>query len=338
MGGAAELFTRHVFLDLETTGLDPRVDEVIELGALFFENGQEVRRIARLYSASRPLPITIRRLTGIDDELIAGKPRFGSDLPEVREALAGWTVVAHNAPFEKGFLPRLLGPIRAPVLDSCELLHYLHPELSSHSLEAMLRWAGHKPRTAHRVVTDCLATHAVLLHALEGYIREGRADDVADLLSTLDPRQRSVLRLAQAEAGEAEPETEASSEERPLVALLTRLWEACRATPVPLKLETTGGFLPGRSDRLRAGGAKAPPEPEPGTPVQPVKPAEVSALLGPGGALERMEEGFKSRPAQLEMSQAVARTLSEGGQLAVEASTGTGKSLAYLAPAALFAA
>ena len=57
-------------------------------------------------------------------------------------ALTGWTVVAHNAPFEKGFLPELLGPIRAPVLDSCELLHYLYPELASHSLEAMLRWAS----------------------------------------------------------------------------------------------------------------------------------------------------------------------------------------------------
>jgi ATP-dependent DNA helicase DinG len=338
MGGAAELFTRHVFLDLETTGLDPRVDEVIELGALFFENGQEVRRIARLYSASRPLPITIRRLTGIDDAMLEGRPRFGGDLAELREALTGWTVVAHNAPFEKGFLPGLLGPIRAPVLDSCELLHYLHPELSSHSLEAMLRWAGQKPRTAHRVVTDCLATHAVLVHALEGCIRDGRAEDIADLLTTLDPRSRAALRLAQAEAGEAAVDEDSGSEERPLLALLYRLWEACRAKPVPLKLETTGGFLRGRPERLRAGGAKAPPEPEPGTPVQPVSAEEVASLLGPGGALERLEEGFKSRPAQLEMSQAVARTLSEGGQLAVEASTGTGKSLAYLAPAALFAA
>jgi ATP-dependent DNA helicase DinG len=336
MGGGAELFTRHVFLDLETTGLDPRTDEVIELGALFFENGQEVRRIARLYSPSRPLPITIRRLTGITDAMLEGQPRFGSDLGELREALAGWTVVAHNAPFERGFLPELLGPIRAPVLDSCELLHYLHPELPSHSLEAMMRWAGLKPRTTHRVETDCLATHAVLVHALEGCIREGRADDVADLLSTLDPRSRAALRLAQVEAGEAEAES--ASEERPLVALLSRLWGACRETPVALKLETTGGFLPGRPERLRAGGAKAPPEPEPGTPVQPVRAEEVSSLLGPGGALERQQEGFTSRPAQLDMAQAVARTLSEGGQLAVEASTGTGKSLAYLAPAALFAA
>lgn len=338
MGSAAEHFTRHVFLDLETTGLDPRTDEVIELGALFFENGQEVRRIARLYSASRPLPITIRRLTGIDDALLEGRPRFGSDIAELREALRGWTVVAHNAPFEKGFLPDLLGPIRAPVLDSCELLHYLHPELSSHSLESMLRWAGQKPRTAHRVVTDCLATHAVLVHAMDGCIRDGRADDIADLLATLDPRSKAALRLAQAEAGEAAVDEDSASEEQPLLSLLYRLWEACQAKPMPLKLETTGGFLQGRPERLRAGGAKAPPEPEPGTPVQPVRADEVTALLGPGGALEKLEEGFKSRPAQLEMSQAVARTLSEGGQLAVEASTGTGKSLAYLAPSALFAA
>ncbi|KFE59544.1 DinG family ATP-dependent helicase YoaA [Hyalangium minutum] len=327
-----------MFLDLETTGLDPRTDEVIELGALFFENGQEVRRIARLYSPSRPLPITIRRLTGIDDALLEGRPRFGSDIAELREALRGWTVVAHNAPFEKGFLPDLLGPIRAPVLDSCELLHYLHPELSSHSLESMLRWAGQKPRTAHRVVTDCLATHAVLVHAMDGCIRDGRADDIADLLATLDPRSKAALRLAQAEAGEAAVDEDSASEEQPLLSLLYRLWEACRAKPMPLKLETTGGFLQGRPERLRAGGAKAPPEPEPGTPVQPVRADEVTALLGPGGALEKQEEGFKSRPAQLEMSRAVARTLSEGGQLAVEASTGTGKSLAYLAPSALFAA
>ncbi|MFP2903249.1 ATP-dependent DNA helicase, partial [Corallococcus sp. 4LFB] len=60
-------------------------------------------------------------------------------------------------------------------------------------------------------------------------------------------------------------------------------------------------------------------------------------VLGPGGALER-GGGFLSRPAQLEMAQAVARTLSDGGQVAVEAGTGTGKSLAYLTPAALFAA
>lgn len=339
MGSAAELFTRHVFLDLETTGLDPRVDEVIELGVLFIENGREVDRFSRLYGASRPLPLTIRRLTGLDDATLAGLPPFGWDIAELRQKLTGWTVVAHNASFEKGFLPDLLGPIRAPVLDSCEVLHYLHPELGSHSLESMLRWAGRGPRARHRAMTDCEATFAVLTHALGGCIRDGRADDIADLLTTLDPRSDAVLRLSQVEAGEASEEmAEGGSEERPLVALLHRLWDACRETKRELKLETSGGFLPGRPERLRADGARTPPEPEPDTPVWPVKADEVTAILGPGGSLERTVEGFASRPAQLEVAQAVARTLSEGGHLAVEAGTGTGKSLAYLAPAALFAA
>ncbi|MCP3101063.1 exonuclease [Myxococcus sp. K15C18031901] len=330
MGGAAELFTRHVFLDLETTGLDPRVDEIIELGCLFFENGREVDRFARLYSASRPLPLTIRRLTGLTDADLAGRPRFGVDMAELRERLAGWTVVAHNAQFEKGFLPDLLGPIRAPVLDSCELMHYLHPELRSHSLESLLRWAGLGIRQPHRALSDCEAVYAVLVQTMERCIRDGRGDDVADLLATLDPR--ASLRLVTTDGDGAGADTE----ERPLLELLSRLRDACREVSAPLALETQG-FLQGRPERRRASGS-TPVEPEPDTPVVPVRDDEVTAVLGPNGALERMDEGFRSRAAQLDVAHAVGRALSDGGQVAVEAGTGTGKSLAYLAPAALFAA
>ena len=336
MGGAAELFTRHVFLDLETTGLDPRVDEVIELGALFIENGRVTERYAQFFTASRPLPLTIRRLTGIQDAHLAGQPRLEQKTAELRDKLAGWTVVAHNASFEKGFLPDILGPLRSPVLDSCELMHYLHPELSSHSLESLLRWAGKGPRERHRAMTDCEATFAVLLHALEGCVTEGRAEDLADLLETLDPR--AGLRLAQIEAGEEGEELEGSidPDAAPLVTLLTGVWKQCRASPAALKLSASG-FLPGRPERQRSNGTRPPDEPpDENTPVQPVRPEEVSALLGTGGALAHAHESFAVRPAQLEMAQAVARTLSDGGQLAVEAGTGTGKSLAYLTPAALF--
>ena len=267
--------------------------------------------------------------------MLADRPPLSALLPELREALRGWTVVAHNAPFERAFLPEL----EAPMLDSCELLHYLHPELSSHSLEALLRWAGLEGRTRHRAMSDCESTFAVLVHALDGCIREARAEDVADLLSTLDPRPRAALRLAQAEAGEGSGEAD-GGECAPLLQLLSGLWDACRRTQVPLTL-APAGFLPGRPERQRQDGKSSPPpvkDGEPERPVEPVRPEEVQALLGPGGALEREAPGFASRAAQLDMAQAVARTLSEGGLLAVEAGTGTGKSLAYLAPAALFAA
>src|SRR6185369_5231635 len=156
------LFTHHVFVDLETTGLDPGVDEVVELGALFVEQGQVVKRLDRLFSSRAPLPLTIRRITGLTDEDLRGQGAFTDYQEALRRELEGWTVVAHNAPFEQSFLGDLLQDIGAPVLDSCELLHYLYPELESHSLEALVSWAGVSDRAAHRAIRDCEDTFAVL--------------------------------------------------------------------------------------------------------------------------------------------------------------------------------
>ncbi|TVP75314.1 MAG: helicase [Gemmatimonadales bacterium] len=65
--------------------------------------------------------------------------------------------------------------------------------------------------------------------------------------------------------------------------------------------------------------------------------AEIDELLGPGGALEAEHPGFEDRPGQRRMARAVARSFNDSGVLVVEAGTGTGKSLAYLLPSALWA-
>ncbi len=317
MASAARLFTRHAFVDLETTGLDPSRDEVIEVGALFVENGEVVGRISRLCRPSAPLPLAIRRLTGIRDEELEGKPPFAELLPLLRDRLHGWTVVAHNAAFEQSFLSGLLADLRSPVLDSCELLHYLYPELESHSLESVVRWANLGHGCAHRALKDCEDTFGVLQYALERCIDEARTDDVADLLATLSPVRAGELPLNDAGAPS------------PLLDLLERLHCACKRTQADLKLTPSSAFLPERPERTR----RHPP-PEGGGPVTD---AELVSLLGPGGALERTSPGFAARPSQLDMAFRVAKALNEGGQLAVEAATGTGKSLAYLAPAVLYA-
>ena len=63
--------------------------------------------------------------------------------------------------------------------------------------------------------------------------------------------------------------------------------------------------------------------------------AAVQAAFSPEGVLARTLPGFRSRPGQIEMAQAVAHTLENGGVLVVEAGTGTGKTLAYVVPALL---
>ncbi|MFZ5469791.1 MAG: helicase C-terminal domain-containing protein [Myxococcota bacterium] len=320
MSGAASLWTHHAFVDLETTGLDPSRDEVIELGVLFVERGEVTGRLSKLFRASRPLPLAIRRLTGIRDEDLREAPAFASFRQELQAALRGWTVVAHNAAFEESFLAEVLVPLRAPVLDSCELLHYLYPELDSHSLEAAVRWANVGEAAAHRALQDCEDTFAVLRFALDKCVSEARADDLRDLLAVLDPAPSQPLLGAQREAA--------------LVELLRGLHALCVQAPSTLTLTPSTPFLPARPERERLSPAATPLSEG----VRPVFDAELESLLGAGGALERTSAGFTPRPEQLSMAREVAQAFNRGETLAVEAGTGTGKSLAYLAPAALFAA
>jgi len=68
-----------------------------------------------------------------------------------------------------------------------------------------------------------------------------------------------------------------------------------------------------------------------------IRPEGVASLLEPGGELSKVLPGFERRRSQQQMAEAVASTLNDDGWLLVEAGTGTGKSMAYLAPAARFA-
>lgn len=76
---------------------------------------------------------------------------------------------------------------------------------------------------------------------------------------------------------------------------------------------------------------------EPTGSLQPIERREVEAIIGPGGALSRVIAGFERRCQQEVMAEAVTEAINTSGQLLVEAGTGTGKSLAYLVPAALTA-
>ena len=78
-------------------------------------------------------------------------------------------------------------------------------------------------------------------------------------------------------------------------------------------------------------------EPPPPRTRDRLDPAELDELLAPGGALSSLYEGYEDRPGQRKMLGEVVQRYNDGGVSVVEAGTGTGKSLAYLLPAALWA-
>lgn len=181
----AHILRRLCFLDIETTGLDPARDEILEIGVVFVERAVVTARRQWLVRPGRAIPPIITALTGLGDGDVRDAPARQVVGAELAAAIAGWTVVAHNAHFERSFLQAELEG--APVLDSCELALLLYPELPSHSLDALVRWTGVGRAARHRALDDAEDTFLMLAALCERVCAEGRHDDVAALLRHLRP-------------------------------------------------------------------------------------------------------------------------------------------------------
>ena len=93
-----------IFLDLETTGLNPELDKIIEVGAVRLSAGGVRETYHRLVNPDLPIPEYITRLTGIDTEMVADALFFEEIRASLLRFLEGGVIVAHNAGFDVLFL------------------------------------------------------------------------------------------------------------------------------------------------------------------------------------------------------------------------------------------
>src|SRR5580700_8352929 len=91
-------------VDLETTGWSPGVAAITEIGAVRVRGGLRQGEFASLVNPGMPVPPGIADLTGITDWMLAAAPRLGAVLPGLLDFARGCVLVAHNAPFDLGFL------------------------------------------------------------------------------------------------------------------------------------------------------------------------------------------------------------------------------------------
>ncbi|HEX6122601.1 MAG TPA: 3'-5' exonuclease, partial [Ktedonobacterales bacterium] len=96
-----------VALDLETTGLHPEHDAIIEIGAVKFAGDEVLDTFEALVAPAIPLPYRIQRLTGIAPAKLRGAPPLVTVLPRLREFLGDLPLVGHNIPFDVAFLRRV---------------------------------------------------------------------------------------------------------------------------------------------------------------------------------------------------------------------------------------
>lgn len=164
-------------IDLETTGLDPANEKIIELGAVRVRSGKPVSTYSQLVNPSMPVPPQVRRLTGITDSDLADKPTIDKVLPDFLDFIGLDALVGHNIQrFDVPFLLRAaIGTDRhlplSAIVDTLPLSQQLLPDLPDHKLVTLVRQAGIGESEAHRACDDARQT-AQVYEALKAYAKK----------------------------------------------------------------------------------------------------------------------------------------------------------------------
>lgn len=157
----------YVALDLETTGLNPVRDRILEIGAIKVKNGCEAERYATLVDCRMSIPEHITGLTGITNEMLEDA-RAAGKAPKAEEAVAALAefcedlpLLGHNISFDYGFVKQNAAncgiPFEKEGIDTLKIAKIYLNHLPSRSLEALCEYYQIDIETHHRAVEDAKA-------------------------------------------------------------------------------------------------------------------------------------------------------------------------------------
>jgi len=292
-------------MDLETTGLDARVDRIIEVGMVRLEctfSGAKMRhkitdRYETLVNPGRELTPLIEQITGIRNADLHKAPQWEAVQDAAADFIGQSPIVGHNIAFDAGFLAEQgIDLTQQPHFDTYELANILVADAPSYSLEALSDHFDLSFEDHHRALPDAEAT-ARLWAELVGQIVE------------LDPQQlKTIFQLIRQHPWN-----------------YGALFELASGTK-KFFLEATGEEgIPADDAAAGEAGGEADFATE-----------QVKAFFSEKGPLAALMKGYRERFEQVDMAQGIGEALAREDNLCVEAGTGVGKSLAYLVPGLMF--
>jgi len=194
-----------VIVDLETTGGSPASAGITEIGAVKVRGGEVLGEFATLINPQVDIPPFIAALTGITNTLVAQSPTLRGVMPSLLEFIGDAVVVAHNAPFDIGFLTHAcraqgIAWPKPAVVDTARLARVTlsRDEVMNCKLGTLATFF-HSPTTpTHRALDDARATVDVLHGLIERVANLGVAtiEDLQAFTSRVSPQQREKRHLA----------------------------------------------------------------------------------------------------------------------------------------------
>ena len=152
----------YVSLDLETTGLEPKKDRIIEIGAAKIRDGEVQETYSLLVDPRIKIPERITDLTGINDQMVEGQPFVEEAVKGLLEFCEELPLLGHNLMFDYSFVKHSavnMGmPFEKQGMDTLKIARVLLPDLESRSLQSLRQSYQIPPQEAHRALEDALTT------------------------------------------------------------------------------------------------------------------------------------------------------------------------------------
>ncbi len=303
-------------IDIETTGIDPLYDDIIDVGFLQFEGAKLVRTYRSLIRSEQVPSFFIQKLTGITEKMLRKAPMWSEVEPEVMD-LFGHHLLAHNADFERSFLAEHFdriddGTEREKYEDSMPFLALLFPNRSSLKLENFIVDWGLAEGEVHRGYEDSLDLLKVLLIA----VRMTRQDkELKGVLNNLFAKYNlknywysSFFNLYDDELEELAEQIDFELDEA-----------VARAREFEFSVTEKKEYPSERDFSIEFSGEN------------------IKTIFRSEDKIKARMPGYRYRSSQEEMSLRVGQSFKNGVHALVQAPTGTGKTMGYLIPSALFA-
>jgi ATP-dependent DNA helicase DinG len=156
-----------VSIDLETTGLQPETETIIEIAAVKFQGAAVLDTFHTLVATRRPIPYRVQRLTGITAADLEHAPPFEAVAPRLSAFLGHAALVGHSVPFDAAFLRKRGLALENPLLDTFELATVLLPALPNYTLERVAEALHLGGEGFHRAMADAMLAKEVFVALLE---------------------------------------------------------------------------------------------------------------------------------------------------------------------------
>ena len=292
-----------VSLDLETTGLSPGKDKIIEIGAVKTDsNGNQIEEFNSLVNPGILISDFIENLTGISNDDVLNSLKFVDIVDEFQSFLDDSIIIGHNIEFDLRFLSEEGLKLNNKFVDTWRFSQIMLPDLLDLSLGSICNYLDINQQNAHRALSDSKFTLEVFLLLSEKYKNLDNKLQTA-ICNIISGKDNELFFLFNSVLNETDPNLKNNIFFSPMEIIPKH----------NIKEKTKGNYFNYGDDVLQ------------------------EIFSSNSEILNKVLSNFSYREQQLDMSKVISDCIKNQHSAALEAGTGVGKSLAYLLPAAIFA-